>query len=303
MVFDVLPAIRRNVFATICRSSLRAFVSLMALCLFAPAAFALASPVCDANAAKGIPARPADALTGSGFAASVAALDERAREGAILREVLRGNVPNFLRALQPVTLTSRVPGRGWVEITVCVTPDYLAIGDDEDFLRVPVNLLTAQHLAARLDFILPTRKLVDVIYHQSTFHLRPSPMRPGPEMRSTDYYVKHNRTITRQRLAAGGRLGALTAGHKKDLVLTNRLIKKPGRVAIYGWHHLDGQPIQPLSTVHGARYADYSHGLRLVANTVTVNGQRYSMAAVLQDPDLVKVLSDEGPLMTSLTRL
>ena len=50
----------------------------------------------------------------------------------------------------------------------------------------------------------------------------------------------------------------LTAGPRKDLVLTSRLWLDPGKVAIYGWHRARGAPIQPLSTVHGAGYADYS---------------------------------------------
>lgn len=40
---------------------------------------------------------------------------------------------------------------------------------------------------------------------------------------------------------------ALLAGHKKDLVLTRRLVGRPDRVAIYDWHRLDGRPIHPLS--------------------------------------------------------
>ncbi len=55
-------------------------------------------------------------------------------------------------------------------------------------------------------------------------------------------------------------------------------------------------PIQPLSTVHGACYADYSHGVRLVSENVLVDGGTRSIYDVLQDPVLSKVLSDEGPI-------
>jgi hypothetical protein len=80
-------------------------------------------------------------------------------------------------------------------------------------------------------------------------------------------------------------------------VLSARLWRQPGRVAIYGWHRGVGAPIQPLSTVHGARYADYSHGVRLVSNMVFVNGQRRSIFDVLADSRLAALLSDEGPLL------
>jgi len=110
-------------------------------------------------------------------------------------------------------------------------------------------------------------------------------------MRSTEYYVRHNNLIETQR--TGRPLGELVAGHKKDVVLTNRLLG-PERIAIYGWHRKDGTPIQGLSTVHGARYADYSHGVRLVYEKVCIDGQLRSIYDVLEDPALAPVLSYEG---------
>ena len=91
-------------------------------------------------------------------------------------------------------------------------------------------------------------------------------------------------------------LGALVSGNKKDVVVSNRLAAQPGRIAIYGWHRPGGEPIQPLSTVHGSGYADYSHGIRLVSGVVFVDGEATSLARVLRDPELASVLSDEGPL-------
>jgi hypothetical protein len=51
-----------------------------------------------------------------------------------------------------------------------------------------------------------------------------------------------------------------------------------------------------LSTVHGARYADYSHGIRLVSEVAVLNGELRSIYTILQDSSLAKVLSDEGPI-------
>ena len=80
------------------------------------------------------------------------------------------------------------------------------------------------------------------------------------------------------------------------MVISNRLTQKPGRIAIYGWHKADGKPIQPLSTVHGAGYADYSHGIRLVSEKVLVDGKLCSVYDILKDPELAPLLSDEGPM-------
>jgi len=251
---------------------------------------------CPAVLAGGIPARPARAPAGSDFADSLAAEDGQLREAAIRQEILRGNLPRFLRRLKPVKLTQMLEDGREVAATICVMPDYLAVGSDRDFLRMPMNLHTAAGVADDLGFMLPTRKMVDAIYEQSDVHLRPQPMRPGPEMSSIDYYVRHNHSVTAQIASLNAPLGALISGNKKDVVLSNRLATRPGRIAIYGWHRPDGEPIQPLSTVHGANYADYSHGVRLVSDTVYIDGKAAPMRKVLRDPVLAAVLSDEGPV-------
>ncbi len=240
--------------------------------------------------------RSSFAMSGSEFAKSLSATDKSGREEAILSQILKGNLPGFLRRLKPVRLTQTFGERRTVTATIFVMPDYLAIGSDGDFLLIPMNWYTATEIAVRLGFILPTKKMVDAIFRQSDFHLTPEPMPPGPRMRSVAYFSEHNRMIKEQRLALGCPLGALISGHKKDVVLTNRLGEMLGRIAIYGWHRLSGIPIQPLSIVHGANYADYSHGVRLISNIVLIDGEPRSIYEVLEDPKLAPILSDEGPI-------
>jgi hypothetical protein len=160
-----------------------------------------------------------------------------------------------------------------------------------------MGLRTALATAARFGFVLPTPKMVDAIYDQAEVHLRPQPLPPGPDMRSNAYYWEHQERIREQLLAFHAPLGALTAGQKKDLVVSNRLWRKLGRVAIYGWHQRAGAPIQPLSTVHGARYADYSHGVRLVSTVAFVNGRARSIFEILENQMLASIVSDEGPIL------
>jgi hypothetical protein len=90
---------------------------------------------------------------------------------------------------------------------------------------------------------------------------------------------------------------------KKDVVMTNRLAEHLGRIAIYGWHRATGQPIQPLSTVHGANYADYSHGIRLVSRWAVIQGKRRLVRDILQDAASARVLSDEGPIRVNWSLL
>jgi len=248
------------------------------------------------NLTHKIPPRAQQALSGSQFARFISGLDPREREHAILAAILEGDIPAFLRKLVPVHLQVEQSNGNRLRATIFVAPEYLAIGSDQDYLRIPMNLDTAKAVVDRLGFILPTRKMVDAIYRQASYHFVPQPLPAGPEMRSTLFYTMHNEMIDQQARALGIPLGALVSGDKKDVVLSNRLVTRPSQIAIYGWHRPTGEPIQPLSTVHGARYADYSHGIRLVSRTVLVDGRSLPVSDVLRDPVLSKVLSDEGPI-------
>jgi len=245
---------------------------------------------------RSIPPRALQALTGSQFADSVANVDRQQRERAILGQFFEGNLPGFLRKLAPVKLSYRLDSGKTLAATIFVLPEYLAIGSDSDFLRIPMNLHTAVAIANRFGFVLPTKKMVDAIYVQSTCRFTPQPLPAGPQMMSTEYYQVHNAMIDQQSQTRDFPFGALSSGHKKDVVITNRLTKRPGQIAIYGWHRGAGAPIQPLSTVHGAGYADYSHGIRLVGRMAMIDGALRSVHDVLRDSVLANVLSDEGAI-------
>jgi N-acetyl-anhydromuramyl-L-alanine amidase AmpD len=122
----------------------------------------------------------------------------------------------------------------------------------------------------------------------------------------------HNGWIELGHGAAAGRGGrtGLIAGHKKDVVVTNRTAKQPGRVPIYGWQQLNGKAIQPLSLIHEAFwYADYAHGTRLVAPIIRIDDVDVSLEEVMMDPERcglvvdVSAAVDGGPLTLQTTRL
>jgi hypothetical protein len=249
-----------------------------------------------AAASRGIPARAQQAPGGSEFIASLAGLGDHQRDAAIRSELLAGNLPRFLRHVLPATLNARLRDGRKVQLTLCVLSDYLSLGSDRDFLLVPMSLDSALAVASRFGFMLPTQRMVDLIYREAQVRLLPQPLPASDRMRSVAYLQQHDALVEQQRGERGAAPGALTAGHKKDLVLSARLWQQPGRLAIYGWQRADGTPIQPLSTVHGARYADYSHGVRLVSQTVFVNGAPARLLDALADAQLGPLLSDEGAL-------
>jgi hypothetical protein len=247
-----------------------------------------------------IPTRPGDALPGSAFMESIADLEFEAREERIEQEILTGNIPDFLR--HPVTVTSLFEDAVGGEHTVHyqVLPDYLAVGSDTDFCRIPMGPGTAQRIADRFGACLPTRKLVDDIYRHAEVRLEPITYSPvGDANERVQQFVRHHRDIEAQREEQGAVLGMLIGGLKKDIVISN-LLAYPDRthhVAIYGWHRPDGRPIQPLTNAHVYTYVDYSHGVRLLNSEMMIDGVPMKMAEVLRDPVLYRLLSDEDSPM------
>jgi hypothetical protein len=236
---------------------------------------------------RGIPARPNNAIGGRAFMQSIAGLTPEQRETAILTEITRGHFPDFLRRWKSVSITA-----GAMRGTIAVMPDYLAIGSDDDFVRIPMTPQTAQRIADRFDCTLPTRKMVDAIDAAAEVRVAPQPLTEDRE--SVAAFLLANEKTEAQR--AGKSLGALTIGAKKDVVLSPRIHQRPDRVAIYGWRQLDGTPIQPLTTVHVNSYVDYSHGVRLVRDWITIDGEVAKITDLLRDLARSALVSDEGPI-------
>lgn len=239
-----------------------------------------------------LPPRPTGAMSGSAFIDTIKDLPREQREAAVLRELLAGNVPDFLRKPIPIT-TSAMGLEGTTHtLTMEVMPDYLAIGSDEDFVRMPMNPYTAQAFADAFGYVLPTRHMVNLNWEAADTKIEPRPLTEEREAAVT--FLQHDRIIREQ---IGGAKPRLLGGHKKDVVISNRVQEKPNRVAIYGWHYQNGKPIQPLTIVHVDWYVDYSHGIRPVRRLMTVDGTRVlPYEEILADPHLHNLLSDEGEI-------
>jgi hypothetical protein len=245
-----------------------------------------------------LPNRPSGAVTGTEFSWQIAALPLDEREDAVLWQIMAGNVPDFLRHFRSLQLTNSASGHTNTG-TIFVAPDYLAVGSDSDYLLMPLSPNAAQRVADALGCVLPTRKLVDAIYAAAEVKLSPSPIPPSPAMTTVNVFSNHNSIVHTQRLEQLPErpLGALVAGHKKDIVVSARLNNAPGKVAIYGWHRTNGTPIQPLYLGHAAAWVDYSQCIRLVRQEMVLNGRPTNVQAILADSDLAGLLSDEGPIV------
>lgn len=237
-------------------------------------------------------------MTATSFVESIAGVDRFKREDMALDALLAGHVPSYMREFVPVTLTfADTTGKSHT-LVINVLPDHLIVGTDDDRLRIPLFPLTAQKVADAWNCVLPTTKLVTLVWNAAPSKVPPQPWGPPYDatMTSTDRIVAHNKRVEDNIVRLGIDATRLMSGHKKDVTLTNRLVTQPDRVAIFGWMQPNGRPIQPLSLVHEATYADYSHGIRLISRECLVDSQPDDLTRVLQDPKLSVSISDEGPL-------
>lgn len=235
--------------------------------------------------------------SGSQFAKIVSDIDPAPREDSIYAHIIKGNIPGFIRKMVAVNVADTVYKEAYL-LTYYVLPDYLSIGSDTDFLRIPMTPMLAQKIATLFNCSLPTTKMVDDIHRFSQVKLYPYPMTPDETMTTVPVFMEHNKIINQQRdsLISKYPVGTLMAGHKKDVVITNRLLGEDSKekVAIYGWHYPWHRAIQHLYTRHTNRWVDYSHGIRLISNNVILNGKSMQLSEIFQDPIYSKIISKEG---------
>ena len=213
------------------------------------------------------------------------------RDERFVEQILAGNVPEHQRIVHPVPVGDR--------LTLYVMCDYVSVGSDEDFVRASLNPMSAQRICSAIGGLMPTRKMVDAIWKAAGSKLEPAPWGPpyDSSMMSTYRIREHHRRIQKQFDKRKYELGSLVAGHKKDVVISLQ-VQRPAdqKVAIYGWHRMNGQPIQGpgiQAVAHEITYRDYAHGIRIVSNVCLLDGKEDSVTRILKDPELVSLLSDE----------
>lgn len=259
-----------------------------------------------------IPERAKDAMGGKEIMEKLKTLAVEERPGFIRRQFEEGNIPDFLRNFSEITVEANGHSA-----KIKVMPDYLALGDNGDFTRIPMDPITAQYIAEKYGCTLPTSKIVDDIEANATKltfvggptiaeHVidpetgMPCSAKWNPKkygayegfwMMTPDFAQAQNDLIEEQHAPR-----TLVAGHKKDVVYTPGLTQKRG-VGIY----LRG--IQPEAVPHEETYADYSHGIRLVKGEVTIDGQEMDLADALKNPEYASMFNKGGVMdITSMYR-
>lgn len=267
---------------------------------WAPACLLLVCAACTSGASPRVldlPERPPDAPGGAEVAEDIRTLGLEDREERIYAEIARGNVPTWLRRLRRVEVEGDVAGVTH-RVAFWVAPDYLAVGDDDDFLLVPLSSRTALRVADLVGGSLPTRRMVDAIWKWADVRLAPIRIPPDSMMASVQYFQRHDRLVKAQRFLFDAPPGPLTAGHKVDLVLTAGATPASA-VALYGWHRPDGRPVQPLFPPHSDTLVAFSHGVRLVDRRILVDGEVRDLWDVLRAAELAPLLGEAGVVETA----
>jgi hypothetical protein len=261
---------------------------------------------CDAGEegpALELPPRPADAPVGDAIIPQLHDLTVEEREARVRDEVARGNVPTWLRRLQPVETTIEVDGREH-RLTFWAAPDYLAIGSDDDYFYVPLSPGAARDIARHAGAALPTPGMVDAIWRAARHRLVPIRIQPDETMWSVRVFRRHDSLVQAQRRQYRARPGAFTAGHKLDVVAVVGADggagpgpgeeSRPGsgsddgpgdgRLGLYGWHLSNGTPLQPLHPVDPALPPHFSMGVRLVHRLALLDNRETDLACLLRTP-------------------
>ena len=230
-----------------------------------------------------------DTLTGTRFFQLAKSYNWQQRDSLAIVYFKAGAIPKWWKQFTRVSVKSVDSTGKTHQLYYWVSPDYFAVGTNDDWVRVPVTPMAAQAMMDEMDCVLPTRKMVDQIHDAAKVKLVPVPMYAFRDSGITMY--QHHLMIEGQRKLRKG----LISGIKKDVVTTYKLQYGPkaNRLAIYGWHQANGKSIQPLYTGHVNWYVDYSHGIRFVYNHCKLDNKNTLITELLADTKWAKMLCDE----------
>lgn len=279
--------------------------------------------------------------TGSEIVSSLVGKSYADREAMIRSAVIDGfEHPEWVSGMRFMVGLAAVPNGPWKEVVsydkdskgvahkliLRVAPRYFEVGTNEDPVFMPMWPSTAQDVATAFNAILPSEKIVDLIWQNAAVQLPIGPPPgfkiPGKDMEEVPSWAAHNAIVQRQVPASQSSWSnVLMAGGKKDLVVGPGL--DGAKVAIYSSPFGgQGRPLrevstetvpnpwqpgtffhpplhQPYSTIHDSRYSDYSHGLRLISKYANLDGKEVELDTLFTDPVLSSLVSDQGPFYPS----
>lgn len=188
--------------------------------------------------------------------------------------------------------------------TIPVMRDVLAVGAEDDFVRVSVNYSTAQRIAELLNAQLLTPHVADLIYDHADVRIQPQVQAwwQDNSMSRVDRMREYDGIVRRALGAVGATSDARLANLGKHWVMTKLLLEPvhAGRAANYGWHKGPTSAagvLQPLETGHDLVWVDYSQMVQLMGQVMTVDGESMRTADVMMSTELFGLVSSD-PIVT-----
>jgi hypothetical protein len=230
-----------------------------------------------------------------------------ARENAIL-----GLADQGLVFMPPMVTIAYKKGGHTIQLTV--GSDALMLGN-VDPIRLTVRHSTAQILADKLGFVLPTTLMADATYANAS-KILPQNAATTDHMSDTSQMIAHSDRVNKAITSLDNPV--LVADVGKDWVNTEQLLTPDGHVANardakgapmlgtiaaanFGWHSPAASQVSPggkkvLQSVglrHEIHHVDYSQVVRPYGGLVTIDGASRTFEDVMRDPAVAFLLSDE----------
>ena len=93
------------------------------------------------------------------------------RENKIFDLAKSRNIPAFMNSYSEISISKNLGGKDY-KLSYYVLPDYFSLGNESDYILLPMTPGLAQRIADLYGCILPTRLMSDQIYSASKIHQR-----------------------------------------------------------------------------------------------------------------------------------
>lgn len=229
------------------------------------------------------PSKPANPISARAFLKATRDKTPQERDAIAADLVINGNFPSFIRKFVPIDSSKN----GKV-LEYKVSPDFLCIGTDSDYMIWPFSAPQCQRIAAAFGCMIPTVQMSEEIYKKAKVKLdakTPSmlPTKINGQTYSPKDFVASKHMISPQGVAVHNKMirdqlkdfdyipGELVAGHKKDVVIDQSVPE--GRLGMHGLYD-KGKAIQGGAlTSHTANHIEYGMALRLVDRKALLDGR------------------------------
>ncbi len=136
-------------------------------------------------------------ITGTELYDQIDTLGGSKRETHVLQLLTTNTLSPHLKDVT-ITVTGKNTKGEETTIEYTVKSDYLCVGTELDYFRLPLAPLTAQKVADHFNCTLPTKRMVDQIWKSATTKLPPQPISPKPGEAPRDSsitYRRHQRMV------------------------------------------------------------------------------------------------------------